>query len=318
MASSNRLNRNLTDLVCLEVIRGATGSWEQHLRTASSLVPQILKDCMPPSQKASARSKAQYELESMEIITPEDYTASTVLIGSFMWFDILAGASTGSKHFLGIDYPLLLEGNSVCLGELVGCENWVLALIFRISELRNWKKESASNNILSITDLAKRSAEIEGCLQEKLTNISVDYTAQEGSFPRTTPPFMTSGRITITRIFALSALTYLNVIVSGPIPELPEITESVTKTVAEFAGLGDARLLRSLIWPFCVTGCLASEEQRSVFRTLILAPDVDTITKGRCMGVFKLMEECWKRKARSINSDWVSVMDSLGYSVLFS
>jgi hypothetical protein len=41
-----------------------------------------------------------------------------------------------------------------------------MAIIFRISEVGNWKKESESNHRLStsISELAKRGAEIEVCL----------------------------------------------------------------------------------------------------------------------------------------------------------
>jgi len=37
---------------------------------------------------------------------------------------------------------------------------------------------------------------------------------------------------------------------------------------------------------------------------------------GTCMGAFKLMEECWKRRRRLENCDMISVMESLGHFIL--
>lgn len=305
----------LADFATLKVFRGGTGAWQIHLRAAASLAPQIVKAYMLPSED-SPRSGTQCEWEDLRVLAPEDQTAITILIGSFIWFDILAAASTGLGHFLALDHNLLLQGSRIRLEELVGCENWVMAVIFQISKLGNWKKESESNHRLSISELAKRGAEIEVCLQERLTNILVQSAIQEDSFPEPTSRFSNSARVTMTKIYALAALTYLHVTISGPISELPEITESVTRTVAEFTSLSDARLLRYLVWPFCITGCLASEEQHSVFRTLIQTGDFNERTVGTCMEAFKVMEECWQRRTRLRNCDWISVMESLGHLIL--
>lgn len=221
----SKIGNSLADSEAFKIFRGATGAWQMHLRAAASLVPHI-------------------GLKDEKTLTSEEHTTITVLIGSFIWFDVLAGASTSSRHFLGLDHLQLLEGNMIHLEELVGCENWVVALIFRISVLGNWKRESESNRRLSISELAKRGAEIEACLQNNLSKISHQSTVREESLSGVTSPFSGSARAVITKIFALSALTYLHVVVSGPIFELPEITDSVTKTVAEFVNLRDARLLQ--------------------------------------------------------------------------
>ena len=121
----------------------------------------------------------------------------------------------------------------------------------------------------------------------------------------------------ITKIFALSAMTYLHVVVSGAHPELPEIMASISKTVAAFQRLTDKKMLRNLVWPFCISGCLAREEQHGIFRDLISAAEITQSTIGTCLEAFKIMEECWEaRKTCSCNYDWVSVMNKRGQYVL--
>ncbi|KAK9326943.1 hypothetical protein V1520DRAFT_376242 [Lipomyces starkeyi] len=95
----------------------------------------------------------------------------------------------------------------------------------------------------------------------------------------------------ISKIFTLSANTYLRVVISGAHPELPEITESVSETVLAFKSLKDPRLLRNAIWLFCISGCLALEEQQSFFRDLVTAADIAQWTVGTCFEAFKIIED---------------------------
>jgi hypothetical protein len=258
-------------------------------------------------------------LEDLSVLSSEDHTIITLLLGSFIWFDILACASTGSRPFLTLDHILMLEGGRIHLEELMGCENWVMIIIFQISELGHWKKDSDRNHKLSIAELAKRGALIEARLQQRFTKISVQDATQKDDILGATLRFSKSTSAIITEIFALAALTYLHVVVSGANPGLPEITESVSKTVAAFKALSDTRMLRWLVWPFCITGCLASEEDEGVFRSLICAGKLSERTVGTCMEAVKVIEECWKRRKTGLGScDWVSVMQSLGHLILLS
>jgi hypothetical protein len=250
-------------------------------------------------------------------VTSEDHTAITLLIGCFIWFDILACASTGSKPFFDLDHVFLLESSRFHLEELMGCQNWVMVLIFQISELGHWKKDLERTHKLSIAELAKRGAQIEARLQERLVeNISQD-TIQNCPVSGITLHLSQASSVAITKIFALSALTYLHVTVSGANPELPEVVDSVSRTIAEFRILNDPRLLRYLVWPFCITGCLATEEQQYFFRTLISPVKLSKRTVGTCMEAFKLMEECWKRRKTGLgNCDWMCVMHSMNQLIL--
>ncbi|KAI1327078.1 fungal-specific transcription factor domain-containing protein [Xylariaceae sp. FL0255] len=59
-----------------------------------------------------------------------------------------------------------------------------------------------------------------------------------------------------TRIWAQASLTYLNVVLSGLSPGLPEIRASVDASIDLFQRLPSPLTLRTLVWPFVVTGCL--------------------------------------------------------------
>jgi hypothetical protein len=72
----------------------------------------------------------------------------------------------------------------------------------------------------------------------------------------------------------------------------------------------ELNLLRNLVWPFCITGCLASEGKYGFFRGFICAANTKERDIGTCVEAFEIVEECWRlRKAGSRGCDWAFVME---------
>jgi hypothetical protein len=294
-----------------------------HIRAAATLVPLFVKEILITSASSpssdSSGSEDENKGQDMRLPSTNEDTAMRFLLGAFIWLDILSCASTGSKPFLNLEHGFMLESGGIHLEELMGCENWAMIIILDISRLDNWKRESERSHKLSIAELAKRGAQIEERLKDKSVEIPVQETTPMRILPRNTLRFLRSSTTEITNIFALSALTYLHIVISGAYPELPEVGESVANTISAFKALTDPKLLRNLIWPFCVAGCLASEEQQSAFYDLISAAEIDEQTVGTCREAFKIVEECWRiRKKGARNCDWIFVMNSLGDHVLLA
>jgi hypothetical protein len=188
--------------------------------------------------------------------------------------------------------------------------------MFDIVILDNWKKEAEKTHQLSVIELVKRGAKIEESLRQKIVDLEGTHSLGSsllGSHRST----LSASQAEITGIFALSALTYLHIVISGAYPELPEIVESVSKTIDAFKRLTNPRLLRNLVWPFCVTGCLAAEGQQGFFRDLVSKAEIVPSTLGTCLQAFKIVEECWEmRKTCSYNCDWVFIMNRLDCNIL--
>jgi hypothetical protein len=170
----------------------------------------------------------------------------------------------------------MLEKAGIHLEDLTGCKNWAMMAILKISLLDKWTNEAEKANRLSLLELIKRGREIEDHLREM---IHADNRSLSKSSLRDT------SNAEVTKIFALSAMTYLPVVISGPYPELPEIRNCVTETVNAFQNLTDPKLLRHLVWPFCITGCLALDGQYDVFRDLLSAADCNIDHAINCRNV---------------------------------
>lgn len=199
-----------------------------------------------------------------------------------------------------------------------------MALILEISLLDKWKKEAQSANKLSFVDLVKRGDGLQARLRQELAAIEkkAHSWARGGesslatSSTTATPSTSTPAHPEISKVFLLSAITYLHVVISGPYPKVPEIAESISETILAFKSLKDPRLLRSLVWPFCISGCLALDKHYDFFRGLISRAGITQYSTGVCFEALQIMEECWKARVTSAEScDWATAMQRRGWYV---
>lgn len=237
--------------------------------------------------------------------------ANDFLVGVFLWFDIIATASTRSRPFLYNNFEYL--GN-IELDKVMGCENWVIILIAQISNLEIWKRDMQKTGRLSIIELSTRGSEIAKLLNNGLASQTI--CSANSAFAKSPGQYSP----VITRIFAYAAITYLHTVVSGSYPELVETKASVSMTMTALGSLPAPHLLQDLVWPFCVTGCMASRDYEPFLSDLVMAAGEDAKCPGNYWKAFEVIKECWR--LREIGGDdekgvdWVSAMDSLGFQVL--
>ncbi len=259
------------------------------------------------------QQQQKYQERGME---PRDDMGIEVTVGSFIWFDIIASASTRSAPSFDINHRQILDSFGINLQRLFGCSNRILGDIFDIVHLDSWKKEVEKTRQLSMVELVKRGARIEENIRQDIRDLEAKDSV-ESDLLIDDRGNLSAVQTEITRVFASSAQIYLHVVISGAHPELPEIVDSVSKTIDAFKSISDPRLLRNLVWPFCVTGCLATKAQQGFFRELVYKAGITFSTVGTCWQAFQIIEECWEiRKSCSYNCDWAFVMNKRSCNVL--
>ncbi|KAM7185077.1 Fungal specific transcription factor domain containing protein [Naviculisporaceae sp. PSN 640] len=291
--------------------------------TSAATAQALRKDSLQLTKELQQQEQQHQQPDSKP---PNRDTSISFLLGFFIHMHILTCASTRSSQYLNPDHKLLLETGEINLEDLVGCSNWAMILIYEISALDKWKKEEEAAHRLSLIELTKRGREIEDrllsriaslekslCSQLKAADINAPFTdlhhQQGAGVPHArhldnnhnnnnNNNNMSLIKMQITRIFALSAITYLHVVISGAYPDIPDIKRSVSKTLAALQELrrSDPKLLRHVVWPYCISGCLAADDaQQKVFRELV----ADTrVTHGTCFEALAVMEECWRARRK--------------------
>lgn len=107
----------------------------------------------------------------------------------------------------------------------------------------------------------------------------------------------------VTRVWAHAALIYLSVVVSGWQPASDNVRYHVRQIIVLLTNhLTEPALLRTMVWPFCVAGCLADQGQECQFRRLSEALQPPSLF-GTVRKALEIMEKVWASRDSGDNMD---------------
>lgn len=223
---------------------------------------------------------------------------------------ILLDSVSGS--FAGID----ITGPQINLESVVGVKNTVITLLAQVADLHAWKVNETKAGSLSMVQLVTRASQIEALLRSLIECLEQQrQAAGDGAGQPTTNPidFIAQYNVALpinpgsstawtSLVWAHAALTYLSTVVSGWQPSCPEIRASVAATIALLAAAPAPASVRAVVWPFCVTGCLALPEEEGIFRGMVeaLGP---LSSFGTIAAALRVMEEVWARRGQ-LGPEW--------------
>lgn len=212
--------------------------------------------------------------------------------------------------------PLKLE-------DFVGCENWVMLEIGKIAGLDAWKKSMKKAGKLDMMELVARASAIKQALLGSLARVDAAANMPNANwlglftlYNDRPPPMPGSGVAFVTRVWAHAALLYLSVVVSGWQPASDGIRENVVRTLALLEQMAKPELLRTMVWPFCMVGCLAEPEEEYRLRAM-----ADALVPHRLFGparkALEIMENVWRRRGElTMDTDFAACVYSVGYMCL--
>ncbi|PVI01079.1 hypothetical protein DM02DRAFT_562063, partial [Periconia macrospinosa] len=228
--------------------------------------------------------------------------------------DIIASTALGEEPRLYDQHAgLMSEGIEgewcVDLEVILGCQNWAMLEIGKISALAAWKKKSNARDDAH-SELANRGDAIKASLQASLERLNSQSRASK---VRTTSIGVQNLKIfqtwqqspitpaaqsqIVTRIWAHSALIYLSITTNGWNPDDVEIRKNVAHVIELLdSELSPPALLRTVAWPFFVAGCLAQPSQVPFFRRQEghLQPSGMFVTVRKAI---EMMEVIWQKRA---------------------
>ena len=320
-------------------MRGGTDNGKMHLQAASAIIPVLIDAHLSLPLRPESEFPVAAGALSQNPFFKTDEAAIKILITIFLWFDIYTCISSGSKPYLESYFQRLLESpdGGIDMGQVMGCENSIMIQIGKIASLDVWKRESQKSGKLSVVNLVKQATQIEQDLKSGLAEaqrkaeLSPQFPGENTSIPLATisnpSKHIHLANLSIysnyvTQINAMSALTYLHVVVSGPQPESPEIRETVRNTIDALRNIPHPQLVRAMQWPILVSGSMALEEEEPFFRQLICGSGVVSETAiGLGWNILKILEQCWRTRGNnefelSGEGHWASVIASIGIQVV--
>jgi C6 transcription factor Pro1 len=222
-----------------------------------------------------------------------DIIASTVRQEEPRLYDFHRGLLTA---FDGTEPALNLE-------TVIGCQNWALLHIGEIVALDAWKQKCKKAGNLDIIELVRRATVVKSSLEAhlaRLESLPEPISDEASSLPNIfrTDLFQQSyglqnqSRLT-TRIWAHAALVYICVVISGWQPANPDVHYHVGRIVELLTShLSPPTLIRTVVWPFCVAGCLAEQAQEPLLRAMVEALQPPSVF-GTVRKALDIMENVW-------------------------
>ncbi|KIM98595.1 hypothetical protein OIDMADRAFT_147066 [Oidiodendron maius Zn] len=200
----------------------------------------------------------------------------------------------------GTDPPIDLE-------TIVGCQNWVLLQIGEIAVLDAWKQQCKRAGNLDVMELVRRATAIKASLEAHLRSLETDpvIVPNEGSslLDVLTTDYWQQSKIPasqsplVTRVWAHAALVYLFVVVSGWQPASVDVRYHIGHIVELLTSqISPPELLRTMVWPFCVAGCLTELPQEADhLRGIVKALQPPSVF-GTVHKALEIMENVWHNR----------------------
>ncbi|CAI6066129.1 unnamed protein product [Clonostachys chloroleuca] len=240
--------------------------------------------------------------------------------------DVIASTTLQKRPRLYQYHQSLLKSTEGCepiinLEEVIGCQNTTMLQIGEIAVLDEWKRECQNAVNLDIIELASRATPIKNALEGQI--MSLESEPSKGCNPSgnlldflAPNDGVSSSRRLVTLVWTRAALLYLLVVVSGWQPASDEVRYHVGQIIDLLANkLPPSTLPRSMVWPFCIAGCLAEPAQRDEIRRMVeaLQPSIVFSTARKALQV---MENVWHRKEEDAYQDFSACFKAHGDMVL--
>lgn len=206
------------------------------------------------------------------------------------------------------EYHRILLGNpggshpAIDLEAITGCQNWVFIHMSEIIVLDVWKKECKSAGNLDVIELVRRATQIKESLEAYLASegLASEMFRQRHCnvlFMLTEPSQTTRSHCaSTTRVWAHAALLYLTVVVSEWQIANNDVCHHVRAILQLLTSqISPPEMLRTVVWPFCVAGCLAEPAQEVHFRALAEALHPPSMF-GTVREALVIMESVWRNR----------------------
>ncbi|KAH8885847.1 hypothetical protein GQ53DRAFT_796992 [Thozetella sp. PMI_491] len=340
---SEHLRRAVQIMGCILLLqRFETAVWsfencQAHLKASVELFQQAL-ECAgavarDPTGRASKFALIMQQLRGYDSSWPTKFPTFAAPSSDQMAFrffsalllvdDIVASTALGEEPKLHPYHESILgngqwpaekdEETHIRLGGIVGCQNWAIIAVAKISVLDAWKKRQKAAGDLDMMELVLRATAIKSTLAASLTRaelapsgISADANSPWDIF---TPcngqaSMLTAQSLLVTRIWAHAAALYLSVVISGWQPTSSEVRHHVACIVELLMQRTLSwAALRTIAWPFCVAGCLAAPAQEPLLRGVVEGLRPPGLL-GPLKKALQIMEAVWCSRDSIDSTTW--------------
>ncbi|KAF3007540.1 hypothetical protein E8E13_006453 [Curvularia kusanoi] len=340
---------NIVQLVNFEVAFSSSQGWQIHLSAAANLLLMTIEhfgDGAAGPAMSVLIQKLRAGIPSNCSVWSPDQAALRFFTAMLIHQDVIASTCLQERPMLSAHYHEFLvesvhrdaSSDLLFLEDFTGCPYWVMRVIAQTSILAKWKIDAKNAGSFDVFALVGRGSITKQALRDGQAVLDMDENdAYEYISPSTEmSPYQplesilarsgivrspnssqSASHSKIRRIWACAAEVYLITVMSGWQPGNDLLRCSVAQALDILVTIDNPSWLRTLSWPFCIIGCLATPEQEEAFR------DVANSSGGLAMfgtlrDALAIMEEVWSRRHGYDTETWdiAYCLGILGHSVL--
>ena len=311
-----RILASIVQLQRFETTVLSSGNWQVHLNAAVALFRQLIDspDTVEQADISSRFKAVMRRLGSSSSImatpctqAPTAEQAAFRFSSALVIFDDIIASTVLQEQPRLYEYHRCLLGDNgdtkphIILESIVGVRNSVLLEISEIATLDAWKQRCKAAGNLNVMELARRATTIEDSLVADLMHLKGE--ADTATNPKvahsplevlTQPESPAAQSFLASQIWAHAAFVYLSIVVSGWQPASADVCLHVDRIIELLNKLSPPAMLRTMVWPFCVAGCLAEPAKEAQFREMVqtLQPSIF----GTVHTALRIMESVWHNR----------------------
>ncbi|KAF7934496.1 hypothetical protein BELL_0318g00120 [Botrytis elliptica] len=311
VGSSLAIMACVVQLVFFELFGVQKSSWQIHLRAATDLFGQGYRThAAELGLWANDESAAITPPTACELLNNEPSIIFLFLSGVVMWLDVVSCMTTGKSPQL-LDLHHMAFGRQIKLEKIMGCKNWVMTEIGRISTLHESRRNGLQSGTFDTYSFETQADVIRqtirrGLNEQFLTELRItnpNTTSHGGS--------RISDQAVITRLFARAACIYLELVVHGfkVVEEKSDLYSLIAEPLSMLSTISNEDLIRAIVCPLYILGCVAKVEERDVFRKTFSSPPLNDPFMHHRSTILPLLEKVWiLRDIHSNNVSWECVL----------
>ncbi|KAF3074130.1 hypothetical protein CFAM422_003679 [Trichoderma lentiforme] len=304
--------------------------WKMHLSAALTLLDEVFQ--------SHGTDNGEYSLEEvLQAMTKpsifegihlgfhvwnKDQAAFQFFTSFLLYVDIMASIQLGKpprfQHhhrglIAGCEGSMAPDGQPRPLLEIesyVGCPGWILTILGEICTMEIAKNFAQREGVDFMTDVKAENHELMKNLRQGMTEVDATIQSEFLTTQLDTIRLGEQHQKTQAKKLALikkawlhATMIYLSVVVDGWQPGNAFNRGNVNSILNILDILSPNLSIRSLMWPVCVCGFLATQEQEDIFRNLVssLGP---LQALGPARQAIRLMEKVWELRHQVDEETW--------------
>jgi len=280
-------------VVSVFLFDGGRGGWNVFLNIACAYVTALLEN---------TRYHRNYAAALQGCSLKDQFIVKTTI-----WFDVIGSITTQEQPRLLSAIRELFDPNRSFIGGIndssysmmspMGCENVVVWALAEASSLSCWKRANKRKGTLNQRELVRKVEEIEIPLEP------------QPPLPQPPPEKVEDlSRLLASRIFRSATKLFLQSILHGDHPRVPELRSCVDKTFECIIKMPSSvaehkpAIVRSTVLGIFLCGSLMDDPEKERLLTLHLQQEAGSDGIGNTSTVLQLLQHLWETRKKSPRS----------------